>query len=266
VGSICQRIKDEFQTWRTRDLSGTRLDYLFLDGRTLRCNLRTARPRAGLFRGIDTDGEPVLPGLAPASSESSDTWDDFLGDLVCRGLRAPLLGISDGASGLIGALEQPFRTSLYAMDPLGHALAPRPPRSRQGMADLLRQQLVDDGWARAAVVAWKARAARICCDTRRGGLPVTDVVRLASAGRRSKTPPTPSWTTMTPPAPTDASTGPPLPAWSLASASGWRPLAFANPPPSLRWWLVLTVVVGPVPAPGVSSIKASRSFQRKAND
>jgi hypothetical protein len=25
-------------------------------------------------------------------------------------------------------------------------------------------------------------------------------------------------------------------------------LAFANPPPSLRWWLVLTVVVGLVPA------------------
>jgi hypothetical protein len=48
--------------------------------------------------------------------------------------------------------------------------------------------------------------------------------------------------------------------------SGWRPLACANPPPSLHWWLVLTVVVGLVPAPEVSSIKASRSFQRKTDD
>jgi putative transposase len=62
--------------------------------------------------GIDTDGKPVFVGLAPASSESTDAWDDFLADLVGRGLRPPLLGISDGAAGLIGAFEQHFRTSL----------------------------------------------------------------------------------------------------------------------------------------------------------
>jgi hypothetical protein len=33
VSRICQRIKDEFQAWRTRDLSGVCLPaYLFLDG------------------------------------------------------------------------------------------------------------------------------------------------------------------------------------------------------------------------------------------
>jgi putative transposase len=62
--------------------------------------------------GIDTDGKPVLVGLAPASSESTDAWDDFLADLVARGLRAPLLGISDGAPGLCGAFDRTFRTSL----------------------------------------------------------------------------------------------------------------------------------------------------------
>jgi hypothetical protein len=49
--------------------------------------------------GIDVDGKPVLVGLAPAASESADAWDDFLADLTERGLRAPLLGISDGAPG-----------------------------------------------------------------------------------------------------------------------------------------------------------------------
>jgi putative transposase len=62
--------------------------------------------------GIDTDGKPVFVGLAPASSESTDAWDDFLADLVGRGLGPPLLGISDGAAGLIGAFEQHFGTSL----------------------------------------------------------------------------------------------------------------------------------------------------------
>jgi putative transposase len=54
----------------------------------------------------------VLVGLAPAAAESTDAWDDFLADLVGRGLRAPLLGISDGAAGLTGAFDRAFPASL----------------------------------------------------------------------------------------------------------------------------------------------------------
>src|SRR4029450_8275118 len=57
-------------------------------------------------------GKPVLVGLAPGSSESHDAWADFLAGLVARGLRAPLLVISDGAEGLIGAAERVFDRSL----------------------------------------------------------------------------------------------------------------------------------------------------------
>jgi transposase-like protein len=52
--------------------------------------------------GITTDGKPVLVGLAPGSSESHDAWADLLAGLVARGLRAPLLVISDGAEGSSG--------------------------------------------------------------------------------------------------------------------------------------------------------------------
>jgi len=62
--------------------------------------------------GIDTDGKPVFIGLAPAASESTDAWHDFLADLTERGLRAPLLGISDGAPGLTGAFDRAFPNSL----------------------------------------------------------------------------------------------------------------------------------------------------------
>jgi transposase-like protein len=54
----------------------------------------------------------VFVGLAPAASESTDAWDDFLADLKARGLRPPLLGISDGAPGLTGAFDRAFPTSL----------------------------------------------------------------------------------------------------------------------------------------------------------
>jgi putative transposase len=112
VSRICQRIRSEFEAWRTRDLSGVRLDYLYLDGSHFKMHPGAPAEPVLAAWGIDTDGKPVFVGLAPASSESTDAWDDFLADLVARGLRAPLLGISDGAPGLTGAFDRAFRTSL----------------------------------------------------------------------------------------------------------------------------------------------------------
>ena len=62
--------------------------------------------------GIDTDGKPVFVGLDAASSESGDAWEGLLTGLGERGLRCPLLVISDGAAGLIGALEQTMGAAL----------------------------------------------------------------------------------------------------------------------------------------------------------
>jgi putative transposase len=112
VSRICQRIRTEFDAWKTRGLSEVRLDYLFLDGSHFKMHPGAPAEPVLAAWGIDTDGKPVFVGLAPASSESTDAWDDFLADLVARGLRAPLLGISDGAPGLCGAFYRTFRTSL----------------------------------------------------------------------------------------------------------------------------------------------------------
>jgi putative transposase len=112
VSRICQRIRTEFDAWKTRDLSGVRLDYLFLDGSHFKMHPGAPAEPVLAAWGIDTDGKPVFVGLAPAASESTDAWDDFLADLTNRGLRAPLLGISDGAPGLTGAFDRAFSNSL----------------------------------------------------------------------------------------------------------------------------------------------------------
>ena len=62
--------------------------------------------------GIDTDGKPVFVGLEAASSESGDAWEGFLTGLGERGLACPLLVISDGAAGLIGAVERTMGAAL----------------------------------------------------------------------------------------------------------------------------------------------------------
>jgi putative transposase len=70
------------------------------------------RPSRCAAWGITTEGKPAFIGLAPGTGESFDAWHGFLVDLKDRGLASPLLVISDGAAGLIGAIEQAFPTAL----------------------------------------------------------------------------------------------------------------------------------------------------------
>src|SRR5438874_87106 len=64
-----------------------------------------ARPK---LRG---NGEVVV-GLDAACNEGNDACDEFLDGLKARGLRPPLLVISDGAAGLVGAIDRTMARSL----------------------------------------------------------------------------------------------------------------------------------------------------------
>jgi putative transposase len=112
VSRVCEVIKDEFDTWKARDLSDVALEYLFLDGSHFRMHEGARAEPVLAAWGITTEGRPVLVGLDAGASESTDAWKAFLDDMVARGLRAPLLIVSDGATGLIGAVELVFPHSL----------------------------------------------------------------------------------------------------------------------------------------------------------
>ena len=88
------------------------LEYLFLDGSHFRMHDGARAEPVLAAWGITTEGRPVLVGLDAGASESTDAWKGFLDSLVARGLGAPLLVISDGAPGLIGAVELTFPNSL----------------------------------------------------------------------------------------------------------------------------------------------------------
>jgi putative transposase len=112
VSRVCEAIKTEFDAWQLRDLDGIELEYLFLDGSHFRMHPGARAEPVLCAWGLTTQGSPVLVGLAPGASEGHDPWASFLGELVDRGLRAPLLVITDGAAGLIGAVEVVFSNSL----------------------------------------------------------------------------------------------------------------------------------------------------------
>jgi len=112
VSVICGQIKDEYEAWARRDLDGITLDYLFLDASFFRMHPGSPAEPVLAAWGITTGGKPAFIGLAPGSGESADAWHDFLTDLKDRGLPSPLLIISDGARGLISAIEQAFPKAL----------------------------------------------------------------------------------------------------------------------------------------------------------
>ncbi len=112
VSRICESIKDEFDTWRARDLSGGEVDYFFADGSYFRMHPGAPAEPVLVAWGITSAGKPVFLGMEPGSSESHDAWAGFFRGLRARGLVDPLLVISDGGQGLIGAAEIVFEHSL----------------------------------------------------------------------------------------------------------------------------------------------------------
>jgi transposase-like protein len=112
VSRVCEAIKCEFDAWKHRSLSDVHLEYLYLDGSHFKMHDGSRAEPVLAAWGMTTEGTPVLVGLEPGASESIDAWEGFLTGMVRRGLRAPLLVISDGAPGLIAAVELVFPHSL----------------------------------------------------------------------------------------------------------------------------------------------------------
>ena len=118
------------------------MDYLFLDASFFRMHPGSPAEPVLAAWGISTDGKPVFIGLAPGAGESTDAWVDFLADLRHRGLGSPLLVISDGAQGLIAAIEQIYPKALRQRC-LIHRLRNVLAKTPTGMQDEIR----DGYWA-----------------------------------------------------------------------------------------------------------------------
>ncbi len=103
---VCRELRDRFAAFKARDLSQIRLVALFLDAIYL--PVRPSGVKEGVLCawGITEGGERVLLSVCLGMRESQEDWTALGRDLTARGLRAPLLVVSDGAPGLINAVEQ----------------------------------------------------------------------------------------------------------------------------------------------------------------
>jgi len=106
VSGICRELRDRYRAFRARSLGGVRLLALFLDAIYL--PVRPEGPKEGVLVawGFTTDGERVLLDVCLGQRERTEDWLDLGRGLTRRGLRSPLLVVTDGAPGLIRAVEE----------------------------------------------------------------------------------------------------------------------------------------------------------------
>lgn len=108
ISILAKRLYDEYLKFSQRDLSKFDVVYLFVDGVYESVRRYTNNQALLCAWAILSDGRKEFLHLSAVESESAEAWEMFFKDMKNRGLRQPLLVISDGAAGMIAAIEKHF--------------------------------------------------------------------------------------------------------------------------------------------------------------
>lgn len=108
VSQLTERLYEEYESFARRDLSSLDVVFLFVDGVYEAVKKYTNGQALMCAWAICADGTKQFLHLAPVQSESEEAWRGFFDDMLRRGLRQPLLVISDGAPGLVSAIDRSF--------------------------------------------------------------------------------------------------------------------------------------------------------------
>jgi len=108
VSEITDQLWVDYQAFITRDLADIEVEYLFADAVFESLRRHGAKEALLVCWGIASDGRKHLLHLAVGNKESEACWTGFFRNLLERGLRAPTTITSDGAPGLIAAINTVF--------------------------------------------------------------------------------------------------------------------------------------------------------------
>ena len=106
VSRICRELRDRYTAFCNRSLADVNVLALFMDATYLPTRPSGQKEGVLVVWGYTTAGKRVLLAVRLGQRESHEDWLDLGRDLVRRGLRTPWLVVSDGAPGLIKAIEE----------------------------------------------------------------------------------------------------------------------------------------------------------------
>ncbi len=157
----------QVEAFRRRSLPGC--PYVYLDARYehVREDHAVRKMAVMVALGVRVDGGREVLGFQVARVENQAFWDDFIADLVERGLTGTKLVVSDAHEGLRRAIEQRLpaaawqRCKVHYLRNLGSRL---PPRRRSALLSLAKtifeQETLEDALKHRATVARFFREAR----------------------------------------------------------------------------------------------------------
>ncbi len=100
------------EKWRTRDLSGEPIKYVFLDGVNFDMRIDGSIEKVPVLVaiGVTETGHKRVLGFQAGDKESALTWREFFKDLKKRGLKGSnmVLGVMDGLPGLEKVFREEF--------------------------------------------------------------------------------------------------------------------------------------------------------------
>ena len=107
VSRLVGRLREDFETWRTRDLGEEDIRYVFMDGWYPKVRIGGRRERVPVLvtLGVRATGERVVLDLRLVGEESAASWTEVVASLAARHLARPVLAIIDGNPGLTTALR-----------------------------------------------------------------------------------------------------------------------------------------------------------------
>jgi transposase-like protein len=111
ISELGERLWADYQDFATRDLGENEIVYLFIDGIAERIRPGQKREPVLAAWGFTSAGAKILLHLMAGSKEDTETVSAFFQDMRSRGLEDPLLVVSDGAPGIIKAIEICFPRS-----------------------------------------------------------------------------------------------------------------------------------------------------------
>lgn len=106
VSQVTEALWEEYEAFTKRDLAAFDVVYLFADAVCESLKQQAGCAQAVLVSwGILRDGSKVLLHMSLGNQESQESWLEHFRSLVSRNLPTPLTVTSDGAMGLIKAIE-----------------------------------------------------------------------------------------------------------------------------------------------------------------
>ena len=111
VSGLCRELRARYRAAQARSLAPVELLVLFLDAVYLPTRPSGAKEGVLVAWGYTVEGARVLVSLRLGQRERYEDWLDLGRDLTRRGLRAPWLTVSDGAPGLLKALDELWPTA-----------------------------------------------------------------------------------------------------------------------------------------------------------